>query len=289
MTQQAVQLQLMPSTNPVMANYLLDAETYAERAARHALQQSLEAHGTSPEAYTTPQLRAMVKLEQLKIEGDLELAAVLLRGKLIQEIEREGLWSIHPNQYSSMQEAAVANGLSLSEYSDIRNLYNTVFPYITGTLGLDLAHIWEEIGKSNFRELTPVLVRLITGHASQSRRVEELVERMSDDIHASYEAAGQAIEEEQMVQEAVDTLLQAGTLPNRELRQVIRPERTPSFASYITEIQYQGQPQKIVISIVDPDQLSLFRRRMSGYMDAQAIELDQLAHSPLIRAITGGA
>jgi hypothetical protein len=289
MTDQATQLQLLPSSNAIMSNFLLDAETRSEQAARQNLMTALTAAGTNPEAYTTPQLRAMVKLEQLKLVGDLELEAILLRGKIIQQAESEGLWSIHPNQYSSMQEAAVANGLSLSEYSDIRNLFNIVFPYITGTLGLELATIWEEVGKSNFRELTPILVRLISGTRSQSNNVENYVAGLTDDIRASYQAAGQEVTDEHIQQEAIEQLIQAGQLPNRELRQTIRPERTPSITAYLTEIGFNGANQKVIISVVDDDQLSMFRRRMTGYVDTQPVDFADLVASPLGRMLSGEA
>ena len=99
----------------------------------------------------------LVKLEQLKLIGDLSLAELLLRGKLIKEIEDDALWSIHPNRYANMQEAAKSQGIGISEYSNIRDLYNIVFPYLCDTLGMNLALVWEEIGKSNFRDLTPTL------------------------------------------------------------------------------------------------------------------------------------
>lgn len=284
---QAAQLELMPSTNPLMANFLLDTEQRSEQAARQNLMTALESHGTSPEAYTGPELRAMVKLEQLKLIGDLELEAILLRGKIIHEIENEGLWNVHPNQYASMQEAAVDQGLSLSEYSDIRNLYNHVFPFIANNLGLNLAQVWEEVGKSNFRELTPYFVRLITGNTSQSANVNNTVEAILGDIRASYESNGTEIDDDQLIEEAVEQLIQAGELPNRELRQTIRPERTPSITAYLTDVVFEGNNQKVIISVVDEDQLSLFRRRMSGYIDTQPIELGQLAQSPLGRMLGG--
>ena len=286
MTETAIQLTLMPSSNALMANFLLDTEARSEQAARQNLMTLLESHGISPDAYTTPQLRAMVKLEQLKLVGDLELEAILLRGRIIQQIENEGLWSIHPNQYASMQEAAVANGLSLSEYHDIRLLYNIVFPYLTQTLGLNLPQAWEEVGKSNFRDLTPVLVRIITGHSSSSRHVEETSERLLNDIAATYQAAGQDVTEEEIQMEAVGQLIERGQLPNRELRQVLRPDRTPSFPSYITEIVHEGQTRKLVISLVDEDQLTVFRRRLGTYTDTHAIPVRTLAQSALVRAIT---
>ncbi len=64
-------------------------------------------------------------------------------------------------------------------------MYNIVFPYLCDTLGMNLALVWEEIGKSNFRDLTPYLVRAITGDVSQSRNVEGFIEQLTENITAS--------------------------------------------------------------------------------------------------------
>jgi hypothetical protein len=241
---QATALTIQASSNTMIADYLFRFEAESEQAAAHNLQNALEIAGVDLEAYTQPERRAMIKMEQLKLIGDLGLAEVLLRGKLIQEIENEALWSIHPNQYPSMQEAAKDQGISPSEYSNIRNLYNIVFPYLTQVLGLNLAEIWEEVGKSNLRELCPYLVRAITGETNSSRNVEHAYAALVDDVQASNEASGTTMTVEQIQQAVIEELLEAGQLPNRQLRTRIRPERPASFTAHVVDYDHNGRQIK---------------------------------------------
>jgi hypothetical protein len=221
----------------------------------------------------------MIKMEQLKLIGDLGLAEVLLRGKLIQEIENEALWSIHPNQYPSMQEAAKDQGISPSEYSNIRNLYNIVFPYLTQVLGLNLAEIWEEVGKSNFRELCPYLVRAITGETSSSRNVEGAYATLIDDLQASNAASGITMTAEQVQQAVIEQLLEAGQLPNRQLRARIRPERPSSFPAHVVDYDHNGRPVKVVIALVDEEQYAYLGRKLEGSLRVIPTQMRELART----------
>ena len=116
MNETALQVTTHLSTNLTLASYLTDFETRSEHAARQNLENALQLAGSELDSYTNPEVRAMVKLEQLKLIGDLGLAELLLRGKLIKEIEDDALWSIHPNRYANMQEAAKSQGIGVSEY-----------------------------------------------------------------------------------------------------------------------------------------------------------------------------
>jgi len=178
------------------------------------------------------------------------LAEILLHGELIREIEREGLWSLHPSRYGSMEEAAAAQGISQSEYSNIRDMCEVVFPYLTQS-GYSVPDLWEEIGKSKFRELTPVLKRAITNEESRSPRTEQTFQRMMDAIIATGIVAGDEPTEEDARTILIDQVIEAGTLlPVRELRQQIRPERTPSMVGY--SIPYRNN-SNILIFTLDTD------------------------------------
>ena len=272
------ELALAPSSNPALGNYLSSFEQQSERAARQNLEAALTAIGSSPDAYTGPEIRAMVKLEQLKLIGDLSLAEVLLRGKLIREIEQEALWSVHPNQYASMQEAAKAQGISLSEYSDIRQLYNVVFPYIVQHMGADLALLWEEIGKSNFRELTPYLVRAITGQPNQSANVETTFTAMMNDITATNAHAEVEMTDEEMRHQVVEQLLEAGHLTNRQMRERVRPERTPSIPAMTVNYEENGR-SRLVIAHISEDQYTMMQRRLNGYIEFMPVSMGDLART----------
>jgi len=273
------------SSNALMANYLSHFEGQAERAARQNLQIAIDAAGINLGTYTQPELRAIIKLEQLKLIGDLGLAEVLLRGKIIREIENEGLWSIHPNRYASMQEAAKDQGISTSEYSNIRDLYNIVFPYLSEQMGVNLAEAWEEIGKSNFRELCPTLVRIITGNPSSSRRVEAVYNNLMEDIEASNAAEGMTMTEEEVRRILVERLLEAGHLPNRQLRQRIRPERPSLVTIHVVEYHRDGRPQKVLVSLVDEQQFAVLQRRLDGQIRLRPTQMVELANSQLGRMI----
>ena len=278
-------MSLQASSNVTMANYLSRFEVQAERAAHQNLQTVFESAGINHNSFTQPELRAIIKLEQLKLIGDLGLAEVLLRGKIIKEIEDEGLWSIHPNRYSSMQQAAKDQGISISEYSNLRNLYNIVFPYLADQLGMNLAEIWEEIGKSNFRELCPYLVRLITGNPSSSRHVEAAYSNLMEDIEASNDNEGLRMTEEELRRTSVERLLDAGHLPNRQLRQRIRPERPALVVFDVLDYPQEGRSQKVIVSLVDEAQFALLQRRLNGYIRNRPTQVVELANSPLGRMI----
>ena len=227
----------------------------------------------------------MIKLEQLKLIGDLGLAEVLLRGKIIQQIENEGLWAVHPNQYQSMQEAAKAQGISVSEYSDIRQLYNIVYAYIVENTGANLALLWEEIGKSNFRELTPYLVRAITGETNQSQNVERSFTAMMEDIAATAQASGIEMTDQEMRHQVVEQLLEAGQLTNRQLRVRIRPERSSSITVHVVDYQHNGTSRKILVSMVDERQYAFLQRRLGSNFQFRSTQMAELAQSHFGRMI----
>lgn len=278
-------LSIRASSNASVANYLSQFEVQSERAAIQNLHTALEALNIQIDCYTQPELRAMIKLEQLKLIGDLSLAEILLRGKIISEIENEALWSIHPNRYASMKEAAKDQGISLSEYSNIRDLYNIIFPYLSEQLGLNLAEVWEEVGKSNFRELCPYLTRAITGIESSSRYVENAYHRLVEDLQASNTASGITMNEEEIQRNIVERLIEAGHLPNRQLRRRIRPQRRSSFTVHTVEYFDEGIPKKFVVSLVDEQQFTLLESRLNGYVRMMPTQIEDLAHSHFGRMI----
>jgi len=182
--------QLAISTNGVLSNQLLGLNKRLEQAARRNVRQWLDQN--PHQSFTITEKQAMVKMEQLKLAGDLTLAEIILRGVIIREIETLGLWSSHPLGFNSMEEAAEAQGISTSEYSNIRDLTDVIFPAFID-MDYNIAELWEEIGKSNFRELVPILKRIITDERSPSRRVEQLFAQKIDSILASALAQGDQI------------------------------------------------------------------------------------------------
>jgi hypothetical protein len=285
MNENTLQVNSQLSTNLTLAHYLVDFETRSEQAARQNLETVLTQSGAGLGTYTDPEIRAMVKLEQLKLIGDLGLAEILLRGKIIKEIEEEALWNIHPNRYTNMQEAARAQGISLSEYSNIRDLYNVVFPYLTQTLEMNLALVWEEVGKSNLRELTPYLVRVISGEESGSRHVEGYIAQLMDDVAASAIANEEDISDGEVQEAVVRQLLTTGRLTNREVRRRIHDHDRQRIPIYILEVQGGEVPRKVMVSLVDEGQLDLIQRRLRGVIETQPRQVDDLRQTPLSQVL----
>jgi len=265
------------STNAGISARLNGMLSNFERAAQQNVQAFMETTGNN--GFTITERRALVKLEQLKLIGDLTLAEVMLRGEIIRQIEQEGLWSSHPMGFGSMEEAAAAQGISQSEYSNIRDLCDVVFPYLTEA-GYNVPMLWEEIGKSKFRELTPILKRAITNEESRSTRIEQIFENEMDDITATAAATGNPITDEEARVTLVEQLIEAGTLPVRELRQRIRPERTASMNAF--RIPYTRN-QQIYMFVIDADQQELLNRRLTGYMDVIPVDRGEAQRSDILR------
>jgi len=271
--------QLVISTNGVLSNQLLGLNERLEQAARRNVRQWMEAN--PHQSFTITEKRAMVKMEQLKLAGDLTLAEIILRGDIIREIESHGLWSSHPMGFSSMEEAASAQGISSSEYSNIRDLTDTIFPFLTD-MGYNIAELWEDIGKSKFRELVPILKRIITDEPSSSRRVEQLFVSKLDNIFATASAEGNHINEDQARHTLIDQLLEAGTLPVLELRQRIRPERTLSMSAYQLPAHNNNH---IVMMVIDTDQIQNLSRRLNGFINLAPISQEDILYTSIGRQL----
>ena len=222
--------------------------------------------------YTQLEINAMTIVEELRLVNTMDLAAVLLRGDLLREIEEGSLWTVHPGQYSTFQDLAKDQGISLSELSNIRDMTQIIFPYIENVMGLIVAEVWENIGKSNFRELTPVLKALITGEETTGS-VRNSIEAILGDIYATAAAGGQEITEGEARGQAVDWLIEQGEmLTNRQLRETVRPTRTPAINPAVFSI---GDTRIFMVEMTE-DQLLALRRKLGTFMqDEVFMDLSQ--------------
>jgi hypothetical protein len=82
------------------------------------------------EGYQPLEIRAILQVEKLRMLGGFELVTLLERGALFREIEQEGLVSVYPGDYQSLEEIVQAIGISKSMYSDTRGLCDVVFPWL---------------------------------------------------------------------------------------------------------------------------------------------------------------
>lgn len=268
--------QIQVSTNAQLSTTLLQFSEVAQQSARRNVATYIEATGST---FTATEKQALVKMEQLKLYGGLSLAELLLRGEMILEIEREGLWSQHPRGYASMEEAAEDQGITKSEYSNVRDLVQTIFPYLNSA-GYNIADLWESIGKSKFRELIPIFKRAILNEPSTSQRVEESFTNAMNDIFATARATGQPITNEEARVQFLDQLVEVGHLPVREMRQHIRPERTPSMEAFALPVRNNRQ---VIMVVVDTDQRELFNRRLTGYIDVSNVTQADVRRSPIFQ------
>jgi hypothetical protein len=274
-----------PSANTQLSTALLGIEASLENAAKANV-------ANIGEGFTQAEKHAMTVVEELKLINGMDLAAMLLRGKLIKQIEDEALYSIHPGRYGSMEELARDQGIGPSELSNVRDLCFTIFPYMEQRLGISIAQVWEQIGKSNFRELVPVLKVLINGDGGASASVRNSVERILDDVVITAHASGQNPSDEEMRSQAVQNLLEAGaTMTNRDLRQTIRPEHTASLEPVI----FNRNGTKLLLVKVSDDQWQMLQHRLQGYMDPIFRDLPndrgaaqiEMFRVPIVREFTG--
>lgn len=252
-----------PASTPQLAGALVNIRGDIEAAARANLNAVLQEGGD----YTETEQMAMLQIEQLRQVNGLDLAAVLLRAEYLNVIEANNLITRHPAGYANMREMARDQGISEAELSQTMDLANVVFPYAKDVLGWDIAQMWEEIGKSNMRELVPVLKGIITGEPANAQSVNNSVERILDDVAATFLAAGEtemAENEDEVRRSAVEGLLQDGTLlTNRELRRQLRPDRTPS--ALVSTIEVGNDV--VIAAKLTPEQWEVFMRRMGQYAD----------------------
>lgn len=221
--------------------------------------------------YSQTEIQAMTLVEELRQVNGLDLAAVLLRAELIQQIERTNAIINHPAGYQNMREMASDQGISLSELSNTLDWVNIIFPFITEQLGLPLAQVWENVGKSKLREITPILKAIIEGPETAGRTtVQRGAEAILNDVAATFHAAGQEATEAEIINAAAAQIIEQGEhLTVQELRTRIRPDRTPNVP--MTLIQQNGTT--IIVAELDQDQLTMFRNRLSGHVDFEPMQL----------------
>ena len=196
------------------------------------------------------------------------------------DIENRALYSVHPNGYTTLDEMARDQGISVSELSQVRDLTRIIFPYLEEEMGMAIPEIWEEIGKSNFREMVPVLKGLIEGVDDNTKAsVADAVERLMNDAEASLMATRtiegiepEPPEDDEVIRAAITNLIEAGaSMTNRNLRQTIRPERTESLEP--TVVRYNNR--RLIVMTADEDQYTLFQRKMGSYIDTVEMDLPQ--------------
>lgn len=229
------------------------------------------------EEYTQTELQAMVTVEALRLTSGLDLMAVIARAKYLRTIQEGNMIANHPGDFHSLGELAAHVGMSMTQISQTLDLVNIVFPFVQNELEMPIAQLWEDVGKSKLVEILPVLKVLITGEASDTRSTQAAADNMLEDTTATWRSA-RADEMEAMNEEELDRTLrhaaaeqviELGTLPTREMRRQMRPERTAQIQA--TVLQQNGT--HLVVSEMDNAQFELFRRQLDRHMEEHTLEL----------------
>lgn len=218
-------------------------------------------------SYSGPEAMAMVTFEALSMTGELDLAITMVRGKILSEASVKNLHAHHPGGYHTLKEAAKAHGISESEASNYRMWWETLFPELYG-MGYQIQEVWEDVGKSNLRDATPILMSICTGEKSPSDKVNEAVEKIYQDIKLTEQATGTPVSDEERKQLATSMVIFAASGTNRDLRQAFSP--TPPI--HIALLSKNGS--QYIIAKVTEDQISKINRLMHDHITVTRINLD---------------
>ena len=282
-------IQLAPQADSVILTTGLQSLQQSLFAA--AEQNINTALGDQANAFSALSRRAMVVTEALRLTSGMDLSTIIMRGQLIQQIEEEGLVGVHPNGYANLTALAQENGVSVGEFSDIRALVGTIFPYIADVLGLNLVEVWEQIGKSSFREMVPALRSLITGERADHDSVRQAVENMLNNAAAGLQQEGATtadLETEEGIaairRNAVSSLLQDGmTLPTRQLRRRVRPSRVPAVE--MATLQTAESQWFAVLKIESLEQRDLIVRVLNSHTNNMNLDGQGSEHRTLRRTL----
>lgn len=277
-------LDIQPTQDPALSAALVGMRASIERAAQHNVEMAIAESGGG--TYTDLELVSMVTIESLKQVGGLELTAILLRAMYLRMIQQGNMIANHPGQYTSLKDMAEDNGISTAELSQTLDMVNYVFPYCQTELGIPVAQLWELLGKSKLREITPIIKMMVSGEGSNTGTTRQSVERLMEDGAATFLASAQGeqyrnldnIEDEELrmrLQHELDEIIRRNTiaevvevatvLPNERLRTHLRPDRTPLIP--VTVINDDGT--HTVLAKMDNDQFLLWQRFMGTHVEQQ--------------------
>ena len=199
--------------------------------------------------------RAVIQIEKLRATSRVEFGNTLLRGKLLDEISRMGLYAVHPNGYRSLEEMGQDVGISVTQLSNIIALYNYVFPYLQSNLSMTADEIWQ-ISRANLNNILPHLRMLISGEESKSSSVRESVNKILDEV--------KEVGSDDPVKTAVERIVEiASTGTNRMVRQHLNPDPTPN----IDAVTFSDDDYHYLIAKLTEDQWTMFQRIIGSHVD----------------------
>jgi len=211
---------------------------------------------------------AMVEFEMLSLTRHYDLMSIAIRSEILERINKNNLWSVLPGGYSSLEEAIQEKGrISKSEYSNIMDLTNIIFPYIRDVLKRSIVEFWDSYGKSNIRELVPYLKSVITETPSSSDRVNTLVNSVYDEIDHYLPDGVDAVSR---TVAAVNCFLSKAEGTNKMLRQELRTETTPPMTAFT-----YNNGKYHILATLDDDQWLLLQRISREHISFQPVSREE--------------
>ena len=251
-----------------------------EKSAAIAIEHIALEENTTLSDFSAIEQRAMLMTEMLSQSKAVDFAAVMLKGRIIDTLENESLHAAHPAGYTTLEELAIDQGIGSSELSNIRDLTRVVFPWIEEHMDMSAREVWDQVGKSNLRELVPVLKRIMTGDTARGTVERAYANLVVNMIATVVDADGPVIGDDDQGQyldmihdRLVEQLISdGGVLTNANLRQVIRPDRTQSIDAYIFHLP---DGEHMLLTLLSDEQEQMMARRMHGYWDASSIRVNE--------------
>lgn len=222
---------------------------------------------TMGDSLSDQEARAVILEEQLRILQKTGLEVQLVTGHKLVEAEASGDYAAHPNQYDTLNQMAQAAGISVSESSDMKALAGTIFPYLETTLGLDGRELWGKIGKSRFRQITPLLRTMIDPAREGTDRVQAKIKKLRE-----LAAADKLIDTSELTNEdAVRYLLgEAETQTYRNLDERLSPEE---IAPFELEATFTAANRVTIKGYITADDLELMQKLLGRHANINIVTL----------------
>jgi hypothetical protein len=254
----------------------------AKKGLIKTIEEQAKANLAQWEGLTQTQQQAVFLGECLRQVNGVDFVALNLRAHYLRKIFMSNAVANHPGvENGDMKQFLKEVGMSPVEVSRIADWWNCVFPWVETNLGVSPAEFYMNIGSSLW-DILPVFKALATGDTDGLKRsVKETMERLMGDVVATAAQAGEQLEETQIRRQAIENLVQNATnLPNRELRQLLRPGGDDIYGTYVKK----GNGGVFLAKVTD-DQWKCLLKATRNLLTPQTLELDQVAETQRWRRV----
>jgi hypothetical protein len=129
--------------------------------------------------------QAAIVAEQLKVLGlEVDYAHTRLRAQLLDQLDSGDLWRFHPSSPRDFRELVQEQGVSKSEASDLIAWERHIYPYLEKEFGMKPFMVWQTLGKTKRRRLTPYLRHLLDeNHETYSDKVLQSIAAFEKQVY----------------------------------------------------------------------------------------------------------